>query len=192
MKRMSRLFGVLSLAAGVTACSSSSPVAPSTDANAAAVASAAGSATTAGRGVPAKPGNMTIVGIVLQDDGEFDVLQAAVGRAGLVDALNGKTQYTVFAPTDQAFADALGGGSEAAALAAVGSIDLDVLTDILLFHVTEGRRTSTSVLAAPAYEMLNGDMLTRDQLSAAGIAATDVSASNGIVHVINGVLLPAN
>jgi uncharacterized surface protein with fasciclin (FAS1) repeats len=135
---------------------------------------------------------MTIVGIVLQDDGEFDVLQAAVVRAGLVDALNGKNQYTVFAPTDQAFADALGGGDEAAALAAVQSIDVDTLADILLFHVTSGRRTSTSVLAAPAYSMLNGAMLTRDQLSAAGIAATDVAASNGIVHVINGVLLPAN
>jgi hypothetical protein len=49
----------------------------------------------------------------------------------------------------------------------------------------EGRRISTSVLAAPQYIMLNGKTLTRDQLSAAGIAATDITASNGIVHVIN-------
>ena len=47
-----------------------------------------------------------------------------------------------------------------------------------------------AVLAAPGYVMLNGAKLTRDQLSAAGIAATDISASNGIVHVINRVLLP--
>lgn len=190
MKKISTLLGTLSLVASVAACSSSpsSPAAPSADA----AAGAGGSATTAGRGVPAKPGSMTIVGIVLEDDGEFDVLQAAVVRADLVDALAGATQYTVFAPTDQAFADALGGGSEAAAITAVENLDVDTLTDILLFHVTPGRRTSTSVLAAPSYEMLNGDKLTRDQLSAAGIAATDVPASNGMVHVINDVLLPAS
>ena len=53
-----------------------------------------------------------------------------------------------------------------------------------------GRRNSASVLRAPSYQMLNGQTLTRATLSAAGIAATDVSASNGIVHVINAVLIP--
>jgi uncharacterized surface protein with fasciclin (FAS1) repeats len=138
----------------------------------------------------AKPGNLTIVGIVLQDDGEFDVLQAAVIRAGLVDALNGTTQHTVFAPTDLAFVTTLGVANEAAALAAVNSMPIEALTDILLFHVTEGRRNSRSVLAAPSYQMLNGATLTRAQLAAAGLASTDISASNGIVHVINAVLLP--
>jgi uncharacterized surface protein with fasciclin (FAS1) repeats len=138
----------------------------------------------------AKPGAMTIVGIVLQEDGEFDVLQAAVVRAGLVEALNGTTQYTVFAPTDAAFVTTLGVANEAAAIAAVNSLDVDTLQNILLFHVTNGRRNSNSVLAAPGYVMLNGAKLTREQLSAAGIAAADISASNGIVHVINRVLLP--
>jgi uncharacterized surface protein with fasciclin (FAS1) repeats len=72
----------------------------------------------------------------------------------------------------------------------VNSLPVETLTDILLFHVTDGRRTSRSVLAARSYQMLNGDKLTRTQLSAAGLATTDVSASNGIVHVINAVLLP--
>jgi len=138
----------------------------------------------------AKPGTSTIVEIVLQPDGEFDVLQAAVVRAGLVDALNGKDQLTVFAPTDAAFIATLGVADEAEAIAAVNALPLDALTNILLYHVTEGRRTSKSVLAAPQYEMLNGQYLTREELAAAGIAATDISASNGIIHVINSVLIP--
>ena len=125
-----------------------------------------------------------------QDDGEFDVLQAAVIRAGLLDALNGRTQYTVFAPTDLAFVTTLGVADEAAAISAVNSLPVETLRNILLFHVTEGRRISRSVLAAPSYQMLNGATLTRTQLSAAGLAATDISASNGVVHVINTVLLP--
>jgi uncharacterized surface protein with fasciclin (FAS1) repeats len=139
----------------------------------------------------AKPGEQTIVEIVLADDGEFDVLQAAVIRAGLVDALSGRTQYTVFAPTDQAFISTLGVADEAAAIEAINGLPIDALTNILLYHVTEGRRHSKSVLAAPRYEMLNGMILTRTQLAAAGLAATDISASNGIVHVINAVLLPS-
>jgi hypothetical protein len=73
----------------------------------------------------------TIVQIVLADDQEFDVLQAAVVKANLVEALNGTTQYTVFAPTDQAFVTTLGVANEAAAI------------------------------QAPGYQMLNGDTLTR-------------------------------
>jgi len=138
----------------------------------------------------AKPGNLTIVEIVRQPDGEFDVLEAAVVKAGLVDLLNGKNQYTVFAPTDLAFVTTLGVADEAAAIAAVAGLPVGQLTNILAYHVTGGRRTSRSVLAAPSYHMLNGATLTRDALSTAGIAATDISASNGIVHVINAVLLP--
>jgi uncharacterized surface protein with fasciclin (FAS1) repeats len=138
----------------------------------------------------AKPGNRTIVEIVVQPDGEFDVLQAAVVKAGLVDLLNGKNQYTVFAPTDAAFVKTLGVANEAAAIAAVEGLPVDQLANILGYHITAGRRTSRSVLAAPSYHMLNGSTLTRAALTAAGIAATDISASNGIVHVINSVLLP--
>ena len=146
--------------------------------------------TPTGPNTGAKPGDLTIVGIVLQADGEFDVLQAAVIRAGLVEALNGTRQLTVFAPTDLAFATTLGVAGEAAAIAAVNSLPIETLSDILLFHVTNGRRTSRRCSPPPSYQMLNGAKLTRAQLAAAGLAATDISASNGIVHIINAVLLP--
>lgn len=192
MKKIFGTCGIGVLALGVTACSDSpSPVAPTPAAIAAeqSVAAAPQDARPSqARG--AKPGNLTIVEIVLQDDGEFDVLQAAVVRAGLVDVLNGNGQFTVFAPTDMAFVTTLGVADEAAAIAAINGLPLDTLKNILLYHVTEGRRTSASVLAAPSYRMLNGSTLTRAKLSAAGIAATDISASNGVVHVINAVLLP--
>ncbi len=185
-----KLPGVLAigvLALGVTACSSSSPVSPS---SAATTAQGASLEARPSQAVGAKPGPLTIVGLVQQDDDEFDVLQAAVVRAGLVDALNGTRQYTVFAPTDQAFVSTLGVANEAAAIAAVNGLALDTLTNILLYHVTEGRRNSTSVLGAPRYSMLNKQTLTRETLSAAGIALPDQSASNGIVHVIGAVLMP--
>ena len=150
----------------------------------------------------AKPGPTTIVGIVTAD-GEFDVLQAAVVEAGLVAALNSTdNQYTVFAPTDAAFVSTfravLANNSlteaDVIAFISAGGVDTALgdgaLSDILLYHVTNGRRTSTSVVAAPGYQMLNGERLTRSDLLAAGINAVDISASNGVIHVINSVLLP--
>ena len=151
----------------------------------------------------AKPGDATIVEIVLADDGEFDVLQAAVIEAGLAGALSSPDdQYTVFAPTDAAFVatfrSVLGNGAltegDVIAFIQAGGVDTALgdgaLANILLFHVTNGRRTAKSVVHAPQYRMLNGERLTRAQLFAAGIAATDISASNGVIHVINSVLLP--
>jgi uncharacterized surface protein with fasciclin (FAS1) repeats len=151
----------------------------------------------------AKPGTATIVDIVLADDGEFDVLQAAVIEAGLVGALSSTDdQYTVFAPTDAAFVSTfrglLGDGSltewDVIGFIESGGVDTafgdGALADILLFHVTNGRRTSNSVVKAPGYTMLNGDRLSRAQLLDAGIAAVDISASNGVIHVIDWVLLP--
>jgi uncharacterized surface protein with fasciclin (FAS1) repeats len=149
----------------------------------------------------AKPGDKTIVDIVLTADGEFDVLQAAVIEAGLVPALAGKDQYTVFAPTDAAFVETFEGildveldEQDVIDFIDAGNVDAafgdGALADILLFHVTEGRRISRSVVAAPRYEMLNGDILTRAELVEAGIVRTDISASNGVIHVIGSVLLP--
>ena len=150
----------------------------------------------------AKPGTSTIVEIVVGND-SFDVLQAAVTEAGLVGALSSTDdQYTVFAPTDAAFVATfralLGNGSltegDVIAFIEAGNVDATLgdgaLADILLFHVTNGRRISKSVVAAPGYRMLNGDRLTRGQLLDAGISDADISASNGVIHAIGWVLLP--
>jgi uncharacterized surface protein with fasciclin (FAS1) repeats len=172
---------VTGLCAGAGACSSSSmPAAPSA------------ALSLAGRDVQgtARSGGPSIVDLVLAEDGEFDVLQAAVIRAGLVEVLSGNGQYTVFAPTDAAFVSTLGVADEAAAIAAVETLAAGELKNILLYHVTHGRRASKSVLAAPAYSMLNGATLTRETLQSAQFAAVDIEASNGIVHAINAVLMP--
>lgn len=151
----------------------------------------------------AKPGTDTIVDIVLVDDGAFDVLQAAVIEAGLAGALSSTDdQYTVFAPTDWAFVSTFRGllgdntltEGDVIDFIEAGGVDTafgaGALADILLYHVTNGRRTSNSVVKAPGYTMLNGDRLSRSDLFDAGIAAVDISASNGVIHVINSVLLP--
>ena len=129
----------------------------------------------------------------LEPWGNFDVLLAAVLAAdpAVASALADSEQYTVFAPTDQAFVNTLGVASEAEAIATVQSLPQGTLTDILLYHVIDGRRTGTSVLAAPAYEALLGQTLTRAELVAAGVQAANISASNGVVHVLTtGVLIP--
>jgi uncharacterized surface protein with fasciclin (FAS1) repeats len=139
-----------------------------------------------GAAAGAKPTNKTIVDIVLVNDGEFDILQAAVIEAGLVDALSGKKQYTVFAPTDAAFVEAFS-APESAIIDLIKAGKVEGLTNILLNHVTNGRRISPSVLGAPSYKMLNGDKVLRSELD---INKKDISASNGVIHVINSVLLP--
>ncbi|MFO8115020.1 MAG: fasciclin domain-containing protein [Halorubrum sp.] len=131
----------------------------------------------------------TIVDVAVAAD-DFNVLVDAVTQAGLVDALSGNRQLTVFAPTDEAF-EALADELE---VEVEDLLQLDNLEDILLYHVTNGRRNADSVINAPQIEMLNGEKIDVDGKmlndGQAEIVATDIEASNGIIHVINGVLLP--
>lgn len=125
----------------------------------------------------------TIVEIAAGSD-DFETLVAALEATGLDTVLNSDDdQYTVFAPTDDAF-----DGVDTSQLSA------EALENVLLYHVTEGRRYASSVVNAPAVEMLNGESVTVDGTTLnegqATIAATDIEASNGVVHVIDGVLLP--
>lgn len=122
--------------------------------------------------------------------GEFSTLIAALAAADLVGALDGKGQYTVFAPTDAAFAAlGLNAGN-------VGALPKDALTDILLYHVAHGRRASQSVAGAKQIRMLNGDFVSVSvsggsvYVDDARVVGADVSAGNGIIHVIDGVLMP--
>jgi transforming growth factor-beta-induced protein len=131
----------------------------------------------------------TIVDIAVED-GRFTTLVAAVQAAGLDEALSGEGPFTVFAPTDEAFA-ALPEGTVEALLA-----DIPALTDILLYHVVEGK-----VMAADVAELSNAltlqgqyvDISVEDgkvMIDGAQVILTDIETSNGVIHVIDAVLLP--
>jgi len=125
--------------------------------------------------------------------GQFDTLIAAVLAAdpAVVQRLTAKRQSTVFAPTDGAF-EALGLNP-----ANVGTLDEGALTQILLYHVVNGRRDANDVLASSQLRTLQGTFLQQsagrltDNLGReASIIVTDVPASNGIIHAIDAVVLP--
>ena len=136
----------------------------------------------------------TIVDVALEvnaETGEFTTLLAAVTAAGLVDDLAAMGQRTVFAPTDAAFAAA---GLDETNVA--DAFSEEQLLDILLYHVSEGRLDAAEVTEKDQLRMLNGDFtaITVNDMGAfineSQIVQTDVMASNGIIHVIDGVLLP--
>ncbi len=124
--------------------------------------------------------------------GSFDTLVAAVQAAGLEETLRGDGPFTVLAPTDDAFA-ALGTDTINALLA-----DPDTLADILLYHVISGAAvTSDVVVTLDSATMANGDDITikvvDDQViinDVATVTAVDIMASNGVIHVIDAVLIP--
>jgi len=144
-----------------------------------------------GAAAPPSEGD-TIVDVAVAADG-FDVLVAAVQEAGRVDALSGNRQLTVFAPTDAAFEE-LGVTPDN-----VGDVDFEAavgasLTEILTYHVVPGRRKANSIVDADSVPTLNGKKIDVDGTDLNGdqadIVATNIEASNGIIHVIDGVLLP--
>ena len=131
----------------------------------------------------------TIVDVAVAAD-DFDVLVAAVQEADLVDVLSGNRQLTVFAPTDAAFGEL----ADALDVEVEDLLGLDNLEEILTYHVTSGRRSAASVVNAPRVNTLSGAAVDVDGTTLndgqAEIVATDIEASNGIIHVIDGVLLP--
>jgi uncharacterized surface protein with fasciclin (FAS1) repeats len=143
------------------------------------------SASPDGRGPPS--GGDTIVDVAVAADG-FDVLVAAVEEAGLVEALSGNRQFTVFAPTDDAF------NAAGITVDNVDEVDDEFLLDVLTYHVTFGRKDAEDVTTSDELPTLNGALIEVDGTTLNGgqadIVATDIEASNGVVHVIDGVLLP--
>ena len=123
--------------------------------------------------------------------GKFKTLVTLVKKAGLVGALSGKGPLTVFAPTDAVFAKLP--KSTLTALAGNKS----KLRAVLLYHVVAGRLTATKVAAAHSLETLNGQSLTVHAshgtvtVGGAKVIAANVPASNGVIHVIDKVLVPA-
>lgn len=122
--------------------------------------------------------------------GDFTTLVAAVQAAGLVDTLSGPGPFTVFAPTDAAFA-ALPEGALDDLLA-----DPDALAEVLTYHVVAGEFRAADVVGLTEVETVQGGTLSIEvdgdtvRVGGATVVATDVEASNGVIHVIDTVLLP--
>ena len=140
----------------------------------------------------AEPGTIVDVAVA---NGSFTTLVAAVQAAGLVETLSGEGPFTVFAPTDEAFAAALDAlGLTADELLA----DTDTLTSILTYHVIAGEVPAADVVTLDGQSVATVNGATVDitvdgdtvMVNDATVTAVDVDASNGIIHVIDSVLLP--
>ncbi len=123
------------------------------------------------------------------DAGTFTTLLAAAEAAGLVETLSGEGPLTVFAPTDEAFA-ALPEGTVEGLLA-----DTDALTAILTYHVVSGAVMSGDLSDGMMAPTVNGADITVTlgdavMINDATVVAADIEASNGVIHVIDTVLIP--
>ncbi len=124
------------------------------------------------------------------EDGRFKTLATALTSAGLIETLKGKGPFTVFAPTDDAFAK-LPAGTIEKLLA-----DKDALTKILTYHVVSGRVMAADVVQLTSAETVNGAPVTikvdgdKVFVNDAQVVITDILTSNGVIHVIDSVLLP--
>lgn len=141
----------------------------------------------------------TVVDIAAGDE-NFSTLVAAVDAAGLVETLQGEGPFTVFAPTNEAFEAAL----EALELSAEELLASEELGSILTYHVVPGNLLAADVLAAieagggvAEVETVNGAPITVEVIDGnvvlngtATVTATDLQAGNGVVHVIDAVILP--
>lgn len=121
---------------------------------------------------------------------DFDTLVAAVEAAGLVETLQGEGPFTVFAPTDDAFAELPDGVLDALLLPE----NEDLLVDILTYHVVPGEVTSGD-LEDGVLDSLNGGLAVdvspeRAVINNASVVMADIEAENGIIHAINRVLIP--
>jgi uncharacterized surface protein with fasciclin (FAS1) repeats len=130
-----------------------------------------------------------IVAVASSTEG-FSTLVAALTAAGLVETLQGEGPFTVFAPNDEAFAALPAGLLEKLLLPE----NIAVLTSILTYHVVAGKVMSTDVTTGDA-PTVEGSTLALDTMSGvmvndATVIAADVEASNGVIHVIDKVLVP--
>lgn len=133
-----------------------------------------------------------IVDIAAGND-DFSTLVAAVKAGGLVDTLKGEGPFTVFAPTNEAFAKLPAGTVESL----LKPENKDKLVAILTYHVVAGKVMAADV-AAGEVATVNGQKATisitdgKVSIDSAGVVATDIEGSNGVIHVIDTVILPKN
>ena len=154
----------------------------------AALGPVAAGARTADR-VPAHAASKNIVQTAV-GAGQFKTLVSLVKQAGLASTLSGKGPFTVFAPTDAAFAKV-----PKATLDALAK-DKAKLKSVLLYHVAKGRLTAAKVVKRSSIKTLNGKSVSvrvrrgKVYVGGARVVTADVKASNGVIHVINKVLIP--
>ena len=125
------------------------------------------------------------------DAGSFTTLVAAADAAGLVDTLKGEGPYTVFAPTDEAFAALPEGTVESLLL----EENKDQLVAILTYHVVPGKVMSTDLSDDMTAKTVQGGELTVDlddgvKINEATVVQADIETSNGVIHVVDMVILP--
>ena len=130
----------------------------------------------------------TIVDIAVQA-GSFKTLVQAVQAAGLVETLSGEGPFTVFAPTDEAFAQI-----PAETLQAVLA-DKEKLTAILTYHVVPGKLMAADVVRSTQLQTVQGQSITVSteggvRVDDANVIQTDIEADNGVIHVIDQVIMP--
>jgi transforming growth factor-beta-induced protein len=124
--------------------------------------------------------------------GEFDHLIAAVVRADQVGTLDGNRQFTVFAPTDAAFEDLF----DLLGVSGVDEIPVGTLRAVLLYHVAPGERFAADVVASSRIRTVSKGFLWPSvsggnvYVNDARVIAADINVSNGVIHVIDRVLLP--
>ena len=121
--------------------------------------------------------------------GNFKTLAKALEAADLVTTLKGKGPFTVFAPTDEAFAKLPAGTIDALLK------DLPKLKAILTYHVVAGKVTAKQVVKLKSAKTVNGAALTINakagvKVNGATVTTADIEASNGVIHVVDTVLLP--
>jgi len=125
--------------------------------------------------------------------GSFTTLAAALGAAGLVETLQGEGPFTVFAPTDDAFAALPAGVVDALLLES----NRDALVQVLTYHVVAGAVASADVVAGDVAS-LEGSPITvtiADGVvlnGSAHVVTADVAASNGVIHIIDAVIVPSS
>ena len=124
--------------------------------------------------------------------GQFKTLAAALQAAGLVETLKGKGPFTVFAPTDAAFAKLPAGTVETL----LKPENKAKLTAILTYHVVAGKVMAADVVKVKSAKTVQGTAVTvnamggKVMIDGANVVTTDIAASNGVIHVIDTVLMP--
>ena len=184
MKRITVAAAVLGIGLAATGCTSATMASPATSAAATPTPS------------PATSSAADIIDTAVAA-GSFGTLATALTEAGLVETLKGEGPFTVFAPTDEAFAKLPDGALDGLLK------DKDALTGILTYHVVAGEVMASDVVGMDGRKVatVQGGSFTinvKDGLvsltdgagNTANVVQTDITASNGVIHVIDGVLLP--